>query len=156
MNLRYRKTVFMVAYSAEGNKIYYLVLKRKLHWIGWEFPKGGIEKNETPRIAVEREIFEETGLKPLEIKCFNYYGKYEYEKKFPERPGFIGQSYSLYAVRLKKGRIKIDAREHTGFKWLPFAKAFKTITFQDQKKCLKIVNDWLIKMGMQGVEPRTP
>ena len=61
---KYRKAVFAVTYyiTPEG-KIEYLILKRKKHWKGWEFPKGKIEKFETKKAAARREVNEETGLK---------------------------------------------------------------------------------------------
>ena len=42
----YRKSVFIVVYRKTEKGILYLILKRKLHWVGWEFPKGGIEPEE--------------------------------------------------------------------------------------------------------------
>ena len=112
---KYRKAVFIVTYAKSENKIFYLLLKRKLHWVGWEFPKGGVEEKENPFEAVKRETKEETGLKPLKIKKFNVHGKYEYRRKIPDRNGIIGQSYSLYAIEVEKKKIKsgggIDAKD---------------------------------------------
>lgn len=142
---KYRKAVFIVTYAIEKNKIYYLILKRKLHWKGWEFPKGGLEKGEKIINTIRREIIEETGLKTLKIKNFNFSGKYNYKRKYPDRPGFIGQSYSLYSVEVKKQEVKVDQREHSDYKWLKFEDALKRLTFRNQKECLSIVNDWLMK-----------
>ncbi len=141
----YRKAVFIVTYAFEKNKIYYLILKRKLHWKGWEFPKGGIEQNEKYYDAVKRELFEETSSIPIKIKKFNYKGSYRYKRKFPERPGFKGQFYFLYAAEIKKDKIKIDTREHSEYRWLAFEDATKILTHQNQKKSLKIVNNWLTR-----------
>src|SRR3989344_1192122 len=47
INMKLRKGVFIIVYRKEKDKLSYLILKRKLHWKGWEFPKGGIEKGET-------------------------------------------------------------------------------------------------------------
>ena len=140
---RYRKAVFIVTYAIEKEVIYYLLLKRKLHWKGWEFPKGGLEKNENIIDTIKRELKEETGLKPLKIKSFKIHGKYNYKKEYPERIGFIGQSYFLYSAEVKKDGVKIDQREHSNYKWLEFDKAIKKLTWPNQKKCLNIVNDWL-------------
>jgi|TARA_Y100000310_G_C20658000_1_gene803048 8-oxo-dGTP pyrophosphatase MutT (NUDIX family) len=143
MNPKYRQAVFMVAYAKTEEGLKYLILKRKSRWRGWEFPKGGINFNETKEKTVIREILEETGKKALKIKKFKVFGKYEYKKKFPERKDFIGQEYSLYSVKIKYGNIKIDENEHSSYVWLDFGKAKKRLTFPNQKKCLKIVNDWL-------------
>ncbi|MCL5730173.1 MAG: NFACT RNA binding domain-containing protein [Candidatus Pacearchaeota archaeon] len=137
----YRLGVFIVVYSKQGNKIEYLVLKRKLHWKGWEFPKEGLNENEKEEDAVRRGVKEETGLNIIgQIKKFNVNGKYRYPKKLPDRPGFIGQTYSLYAVEVGKGKIKMDSHEHSAYDWLEFKEAYERITRQDQKRCLFIVN----------------
>jgi 8-oxo-dGTP pyrophosphatase MutT (NUDIX family) len=139
---KYRLAVFIVTYR-KNKKIEYLVLKRKLHWIGWEFPKGGIEKKENSMKAVKRELMEETGHKAIKIKKFNIKGKYKYHKLLDDRPGFIGQTFKLFSAQVPKNKIKLDRKEHSDYKWLPYKKAFKTLTWQNQKKCLKIVNEEL-------------
>lgn len=142
---KYRQAVFAVTYAETDEGIKYLILKRKFHWRGWEFSKGGINFLESKKSAVKREIFEETGKKPLRIKRFNFHGKYKYKKKLPERKDFIGQAYSLYAAEIKYGKIKIDKSEHLTYKWLSFDEALRKITFQNQKKSLRIVDQWLKK-----------
>jgi 8-oxo-dGTP pyrophosphatase MutT (NUDIX family) len=140
---KYRKALFIVVYSKEKNKIYYLILKRKLHWKGWEFPKGAINFLETRKKAVKRELKEETGLGPIKIKKFDYSGKYPYDKIYPDRPGIKGQTFVLYSVKVKKAKIRLDKIEHSSYKWASFGKALKMLKFQNQKKSLKIVDKWL-------------
>ncbi|MFH1503698.1 MAG: NUDIX domain-containing protein [Candidatus Diapherotrites archaeon] len=146
MEDKFRHAIFGVAYckNADG-EIEYILLKRKKHWIGWEFPKGKIERFETKKMAVKREVGEETGLKVIRIKKFREKGKYLYKKKLKDRPGKIGQTYQLFAVEVKKGKIKLDAIEHNGYQWAFFKKAYKKLTWPNQKHCLKIVDDWLNK-----------
>lgn len=140
---KYRKAVFIVVYSKTNEGIRYLLLKRKLHWRGWEFPKGGVEANEAKRATVERELFEETGRKPLKIKQFGFKGSYKYRRQFPGRPGFIGQFFNLFSAEIESGEIKIDNREHSSYEWLTFEKAMEKLSFPNQKKSLKIVQNWL-------------
>jgi 8-oxo-dGTP pyrophosphatase MutT (NUDIX family) len=143
--MKYRKAVFIVVYSRTKKGIEYLILKRKLHWKGWEFPKGGLEKGEKIRDTIKREMKEETGLKPLSIKKFDFSGKYKYDKTYEDRKGIIGQIFTLYAAEVKKGKVKIDKTEHSEYQWLNFDKAIKKLTWPNQKKCLRIVNEWLKK-----------
>jgi len=140
---RYRRAVFIVVYSKVGNKIKYLLLKRKLHWKGWEFPKGGRNFLETELRAVRRETREETGLKILKIKKFNVHGKYKYAREYNDRKGIIGQTYSLYSAEVKKGKVRLSKKEHSDYKWLGFRKAIKQLAWKNQKRCLKIVNNYL-------------
>ena len=143
--LRYRKAVFILPYTKTKKGIEYLLLKRKLHWKGWEFSKGKIEPGEKKKNTAKRELLEETGHKALKgkIKKFPYSGKYRYHKKLSDRPNFIGQTFSLYAAQVKKGRVSLDPKEHSGFKWVVYKPALKMLKFPNQKKSLKIVNSWL-------------
>jgi len=143
---KYRPAIFVVVHKIDkrSNKPLYLLLKRKKHWKGWEFTKGGVEKGETEKETLLREIKEECGLKILKIKKYQIMGKYKYPTSFKKRPGFIGQTYSLYSAQVEEGKVKIDKREHSGFKWLDFSDAKKIITYNDQKKCLGIVHDSLL------------
>ena len=142
---KYRKAVFITTYRKEKNKILYLVLKRKLHWRGYEFPKGGIKKHENLIKAVARELKEETGQKPLKIIKFKTRGKYLYDKIYPDRKGIKGQSWKLFSAQIKSNKIKLDKKEHSGYKWLSLRDAVKKLKFKNQKKCLKIVNKKLAR-----------
>lgn len=142
--VRYRKAVFIVVFQRADEGIKYLVLKRKLHWKGWEFSKGGVEPGESEVKTVKREILEETGCKPQKIIRFKEQGKYKYDKYLPDRKPWTGQSYKLYGAEIKCNRVKIDKKEHSSYKWLDFKKAYDRLTWNDQKKCLKIVDNYLI------------
>lgn len=144
MKSTYRKAVFIVTYAIEDDEIYYAILKRHKHWRGWEFPKGGVEKDEDEIKSVRREVKEETGLKILKIKEFGVKGKYRYRKKLLDRKE-IGQSYSLFAVEVKKRKLKIDKKEHSDGKWMVFDKVIKILKWPNQRKCLRIVDRWLRK-----------
>ncbi len=142
---KYRKGVFFVVYAKnkKGN-IEYLILKRQLHWKGWEFPKGGIEKKETHLSTIKRELKEETGLVPLNFRKFNIKGKFKYHDRLEDRPEQIGQTFeSLYAVEVKKKKIKVDEIEHNDSRWVDFNSAGKLLTWDNQKKSIEIVNKWL-------------
>jgi len=139
---KYRPAIFVIVYKIDNysNKPLYLLLKRKKHWKGWEFTKGGVEKGETEKATLLREIKEECGLKIIKIRKYKVGGRYKYPQKFKARPGFIGQTYSLYSAQVEEGKVKIDKKEHSDFKWSDFAGARKIITYNNQKKCLEIVN----------------
>jgi DNA polymerase len=146
MGQKYRKAVFILTYARTKKGIEYLLLKRKLHWKGWEFPKGAINKFETKRRAVRRELFEETGLKPLRIKRFDFSGKYNYSKILKDRVKFKGQTFILYAAEVKKPekrKISVDVKEHSDYKWVSYNKALKMLKWPNQKKSLKMVHKWL-------------
>jgi len=139
----FRKGVFFVVYHLEDRNPKFLIQERKLHWKGYEFPKGGVEKGETELQALKREMSEEVGLKIKKIHNHKIKGDWEYTRKLKDRPGIIGQTYSLYSVEVEKGEPKIDKREHTSAEWLCATKSLKKLSHKNQKKCLKIVREWL-------------
>lgn len=143
---KFRKAVFIVVYrKQEDSRLEYLILKRKKHWLGWEFPKGGINAGEKPIQTAKRECFEESGLKVIKIQAYPQKGSYLYPKKLADRPDFKGQTWKLFSAQVKFGKVKFDSKEHSGFLWLDFNKALKKITYANQKKCLKIVNKKISK-----------
>ncbi len=146
MGVKYRKGIFFIIYIKNKSDVKNIILKRKLHWKGYEFPKGGVEKSESLKKTVLRELTEETGQNPSKIKRFNVSGKYRYNKKLKDRKEFVGQTFEcLYAIEIKKEKIKIDEKEHFSYDWLNFKKAHSLLKWPNQKRCLKLVNAWLEK-----------
>ena len=152
---KYRRGIFIVVYSNKS-KPEYLLLKRKLHWKGWEFPKGGRKRFELIKNTLRREIEEETGLKIVKGSTKNHHlkGIFLYEHKLKTRPGYIGQKYSLYSVEVntpggtRKKKIdlkKNPAKEHSDYGWFDFKRALKKLTWSNQRKCLRVVNKYLLK-----------
>jgi len=148
--MKYRKGIFIVTYSKTIEGIKYLLLKRKLHWKGWEFPKGGLKKNESIIKGLKREVKEETGKPPLDIKKFDTSGKYKYKQELKDREGVAGQTYSLYSAEIKAGSIRLDKLEHSDYKWLNFEQALRKLTWPNQRRCLRITNTFLNKKKLKN------
>jgi 8-oxo-dGTP pyrophosphatase MutT (NUDIX family) len=145
---KYRKAVFIVAYSIDKKgQVQYIILKRKLHWKGWEFPKGKIELFESKRKTAIRELKEETGLEivPGTFKNSKVRGKYLYDRVLKDRPEYKGQTYYLFSVQVKKAKAKLDKKEHSSSKWVSYKTALKNLTWPNQRRCLRIVNKMLMK-----------
>ncbi len=138
MHKKYRRGIFCVTCSKKPLR--YLLLQRKLHWKGWEFPKGGSLAREKPENTVKRELFEETGLRAVNIKQFPVRGSFAYDKKTQAEWKVKGFKYSLFSAEVKKGKIKISKKEHDKFKWCSYQQALKLLSWPDQRKCLKTAN----------------
>lgn len=138
--MKYRKAVFVVTYRKEKDRILYLLLKRKLHWKGYEFPKGGINDNENLLKAAKRELKEETGQKAKKIIRYNLSGKYRYAKAYPDRKGFNGQTYTLFSAEIRGKKVNIDKLEHSSYIWAELKQAVKMLKWSNQKRCLRYVN----------------
>lgn len=144
MYKKHRKGVFVVVFSPKPLR--YLILHRKLHWKGWEFPKGGAFAREKIENTVKREVKEETGLRALSIIPFKVRGTFIYDKKTQQERKVKGFKWKLYAAEVKKAMVRVGKREHDNSKWLPYAKALRLLRWPSQKKCLKIVNNALKKI----------
>ena len=111
----------------------------------WQFPQGGIDEGETPKIALLRELEEEIGTNDIEIIAeFPGWVSYDFPPAVAKkmRP-YDGQTQKYYLVRLKKG-VKIDINtklpEFSEFKFVPSNKLNDYITFFKRtvyKKVLK-------------------
>ena len=44
---------------------------RRIGMDAWQFPQGGIKKNESPKTAMYRELKEEIGLEPKHVELIN-------------------------------------------------------------------------------------
>jgi 8-oxo-dGTP pyrophosphatase MutT (NUDIX family) len=136
--MEYRKGVSLVVYKREKEKIFYLILKRKLRWIGYELIKGGKKSKETDLQVIKRELREETKLTPIKIINLNKKLKFIYPKKYQKffkKKGFLAKSYAVEA----KGKIKLS-KEHSSYKWLNYKKAEDILTFKETKKILENAN----------------
>ena len=50
----------------------------------WQFPQGGLDEGETPKQAMYRELYEEVGLKPDDVKILKQSDEW-YRYRLPER-----------------------------------------------------------------------
>lgn len=78
----------------------------------WQMPQGGIDPQESPRDAVMRELWEETG-----VKCADYLGETDWlAYEFPPYAGpqshrlaqFRGQRQKWFALRFTGSEHEID------------------------------------------------
>jgi len=132
-----RNVVGIIVFDGER----FLLLHRKLNWVGWEFPKGGIEKNEDPQKTLARELLEETGIKKFSLT--SKIDEVEYQDNKRKKSTFI-VNYLVHVSSNSKVKINnahiIDKEvvlEHDDFKWCFPKDAIKLLTHKNQKDSMK-------------------
>ena len=129
----YRLNVGIVLSNARGQVFW----ARRVGQDAWQFPQGGIDKEESPEQAMYRELKEETGLSPSDVEilgCTNDWLRYKLPKRYVRRnqtPMCIGQKQIWYMLRLvgDESRVQLDHSDCPEFDswewvdyWLPLRK----------------------------------
>jgi NADH pyrophosphatase NudC (nudix superfamily) len=112
----------------------FLLLKTNPEWLKvdeWFIVTGSVEENETDKEAVVRELKEETGFSPIEIKETNYVCEYEW----PKKSGKIHRE-KAFIVKVEEKSPKLSG-EHLDFKWLSKENFIKSIDWYGDKGELK-------------------
>jgi 8-oxo-dGTP pyrophosphatase MutT (NUDIX family) len=133
-NQNLRQGVTAVIYDDMG-KPYFLILKRKLNWEGWEFAKGGVEEGESELDALKREVIEETGLQKFKIvkKIENV------DKKYQGKDGIL----NIHSVYLIEASMNIpihlptgEGAEHSTYLWTDYDSTISKLTWDNDKAIL--------------------
>jgi len=97
----------------------------------WQFPQGGIKKHETAEKAMYRELREEVGLSPDDVKilaCTEDWLRYTLPKRFIRSNSFpvcIGQKQIWYLLRLvsNDSKVKLNCSskpEFDDWRWVDY------------------------------------
>ncbi len=121
-----RKTVSagIIIFRKTDAGLKYLLLYRGRNY--WNFPKGKIEQGEQSFRTALREIKEETGLKPNELRFQSQFKAFE-RFVFQYQQEKIFRVVILYLAETRQAQIKISA-EHEGFGWFTASEAQKILT----------------------------
>lgn len=89
-----------------------VLLQKRADFGIWGLPAGSPEANETASESIKREVFEETGMRILELSCFGYSSNPEYEIiTYPN--GDVIHCYSLlFVTRQWQGQL-IESNEES-------------------------------------------
>ena len=98
----------------------------------WGVPAGKIDAGETPKIAILRELFQETGFSAKESDIAYFKSVFV---RYPEYD-FV---YHVFSLKLSdRPEIKISDGEHKNFQWLTPAEALKINLIQDEDASIKM------------------
>lgn len=95
----------------------------------WDFPKGHVEQGETEQETALREILEETGLKARIFPGFRETVRYLVQGHIPKEVVFFLGEPTTHEIRLQ-------AEEVTDYRFLPYEKARRCLTFESNRRLL--------------------
>ena len=137
MNIKekgYRLNVGIIVANSDGKLLY---CKRK-NSDNWQFPQGGIDRNEDPFLAALRELYEEVGIQKDKVKLIkeseNWY-KYDLPSKYKKNNflwnDFKGQKQKWFLFKLTE-EVLIDLNnennpEFDEFDWVDYWKPLDEI-----------------------------
>lgn len=123
----YRPNVGIVLTNHEGRVFW----ARRIGQDSWQFPQGGIKRDETPEEALFRELHEEVGLRPESVKILALtkgWLRYRLPKKMirhDSHPVCVGQKQKWYLLRLLSDDAGIstslsETPEFDGWQWVSY------------------------------------
>jgi putative (di)nucleoside polyphosphate hydrolase len=132
---KYRPNVAAVIVSSKyPEKCEIFIAKRTDVQDAWQFPQGGIDKGESPRQALFRELSEEIGTNNIEIiSKFPEWITYDFPSNISDKMyPFDGQRQQYYLVRLKSGstiNLGEDNPEFSEYEFIDSNEIFDHITY---------------------------
>jgi len=103
----------------------------------WDFVKGNIEKGETFKQTVLREVREETGITDIDfVEGFEDKVEYHYQ-----RNGQVIHKEVVFFLASTKTNDVVLSHEHRDYIWLNFNDALKKLTYKTAQKLFKKVKD---------------
>lgn len=123
----FRANVGIIISNAEGR----LLWARRIGQDAWQFPQGGIKRNESPQQALYRELWEEVGLTAQQVVILGQTRKwlcYRLPRSLVRqhlKPTCIGQKQMWYLLRLKhsSAMVNLDACDRPEFdrwRWVDY------------------------------------
>lgn len=108
----------------------------------WNFAKGKIENEERSFETALREVEEETGLRPSELRIKRNFKEYE-KFSFFRRKDRVFKIVIFYLAETRQPRIQIS-KEHEGYAWLRYNEAARLLAkYKDSQMLLKRAYDFL-------------
>lgn len=141
----YRPGVGIVILNKHGDRVW--IGKITEHY-AWQFPQGGIENNETPKQAMFRELYEETGLREDQVQIIAESKKW-YVYKFPAdvnaAPPYIGQRQKWFLVQLKDAQAEFNlniSAEFIEWDWVTYWYPIRNIVYFKEDLYRKMLKEF--------------
>jgi 8-oxo-dGTP pyrophosphatase MutT (NUDIX family) len=101
-----------------------------------------VERSETERQTVLRETEEEAGLTDVKfIEGYRHPISYYYKRAGKT----VYKEVVFYLLESKSDSVRLS-REHVGYDWLPYDRAYERLTYKNAKESLRKANEYLGSM----------
>ncbi len=114
-----------------ANQLGQVLWAKRIGQDAWQFPQGGINGDESPEEAMFRELYEEVGLEPEDVRivaCTRGWLRYRLPRRLvrrDSRPLCIGQKQKWFLLQLissdDRVRVNLSATpEFDGWRWVSY------------------------------------
>lgn len=123
----FRPNVGIILTNSSGQVLW----AKRIGQDAWQFPQGGINGDESPEDAMYRELYEEVGLEPGDVRilaCTRGWLRYRLPRRLvrrDSRPLCIGQKQKWFLLQLVSNdeRVRVDLSEtpeFDGWRWVSY------------------------------------
>jgi bis(5'-nucleosidyl)-tetraphosphatase len=134
--VKFEKSCGVVIYRHCNDTVEFLTVRSKTFG-HWGFPKGHVEEGESEKETAKREVLEETGLDIALDNEFRISIEYSpMEGAIKEVVFFMGEYLS--------GEMSIQQEEIQDYKWLNYSRTFELLTFDNERKVLTEVKEFIV------------
>jgi len=157
----YRANVGIIITNGDGQ----LLLGGRAGHSGWQFPQGGILRDELPEEALYRELAEEVGLTQGDVQMLgstNNWVRYNLPSKFIRRnstPLCIGQKQIWYLLRLTApdDSLRFDTTDQPEFdrwRWVEYWRPVKEVVYFKRRVYVHALNELGPLLFPEGAPPQ--
>jgi 8-oxo-dGTP pyrophosphatase MutT (NUDIX family) len=124
--------------TGELSEMQFLLIR---HWAGhWGFPKGHAEPGETAIATAYRELEEETGIQSCKVLDDpSFIEQYSFTKDTQ----LVEKTVTYFVGTVQSKAVTCQEQEIQAYTWVNFDTALETITFEQAKRILQRVHDYL-------------
>ena len=144
----YRPNVGIILCNDEGRVFW----AKRAGMNSWQFPQGGINRDEDPEKAMYRELWEETGLENSHVQIIGrtrYWLHYNLPSRYIRRkslPLCIGQKQIWFLLRLTgdESSVRFDCAESPefdGWRWVDYWEPLNDVVFFKRKVYLRAMKE---------------
>lgn len=141
-----------------------LFLGRRTGGKGWQFPQGGMRQGESAEESLFRELYEEIGLTPADVKVLGgteNWLRYRLPSRYVRRgqwPLCLGQKQRWFLLQLvtDEAQIRFDTTAEPEFdrwRWVDYWQPVKEVIFFKRPVYVKALHELVPLARPQGLPP---